>query len=348
MPAVKPHPSGVSLIICVFNGAGRIAETLDHICNQVTNGHFAWEVVVVDDASTDGTAEIIRKNWKSVVPLKIVREDHRGMAYARFRGIREASFEYLSFIDDDNHIGPGWVETVYNTFLRHPEIAMCGGTNTGRYETTPPAWMKDLEKCLAVGRQGETTADVTRTRRYLWGAGLSFRKSLFEQVEAAGFPFLLKGRTGMNLTAGEDTELCLAFIAAGYHLWYIESLTLEHAIPAGRLTWDYGKNLFRALGKAEYFLDLYRLEIDGTGAPFLVMHLRLSKTLVLYSGWRLAMFILFRDQKHNPRYLSYLAGKAYIHTALPNMVRFGGYMKQIRLFRARVRSAKTSSHEDLP
>jgi len=330
MPSITENPLGVSLVIVVYNGAERILQTLHHIQKQHLQSQFPWEIIVVDDASTDNTIDIIKNAWHSAIPLKISNAFHQGTAHARIKGIEEASFEFISFIDDDNHISDNWLETVYQIFSHNPQISICGGENAAVFESPPPSWFHAVEHCYAIGKQGEKTEDITDSKGFLWGAGLSFRKSVFQKLQKAGFSVKLNGRTGKNMMAGEDTELCLAFIAGGYRIWFIETLRLGHYMPAGRITWDNAKKLFIGLGNAEYILDLYRMVIRKQAFPFLKTYLSLILFIPVYFGWRLVM--LPTNQRGNPRYLSYLARKSYIIFAIFNVRNYFRWMDDIRRF----------------
>src|SRR6266568_2014628 len=96
-------PLGVSVVICCHNSAKRLAATLAQLVAQRVPSEIPWEVIVIDNASTDGTAQVAAACWPAVncVPLRIISEPRLGLTYARQRGFREAKYEFISFVDDD-------------------------------------------------------------------------------------------------------------------------------------------------------------------------------------------------------------------------------------------------------
>jgi glycosyltransferase involved in cell wall biosynthesis len=317
MLSAEEISKGISVIICTYNGEGRIVKTLSHLACQKVGKHISWEVIVVDNNSTDDTAKVVIDNCQPPMTLKLVRENKRGQTHARSRGIAAASYEYISFIDDDNRVAENWVSEVYRVFEENREIGMCGGRNEPVFEVPPPAWFESVKGCYAVGAQGEETADITETRGFLWGAGMCFRKSYYLNLVSAGFDYHTAGRIGTRLGAGDDSELCMAFIAAGYRLWYVETLRLQHYMPESRITWEYAKGLFSGLGESELLLDVYKNTIQQKKIPLIRIYLSLIPYSILYFGWRLAF--LMKNQDSNTRYLSYIARKRYIFAAMQQL-----------------------------
>jgi len=257
------YPPGVSLIICTYNGANLLRDTISHINKIITDPGIPWEMIIIDNASTDNSAEVARENWKLDIPLRIISETRKGLIYARYRGIEEARYEFISFIDDDNWVDPSWIQNIYRVFTEYPEVGICGGRNYGVYEGAPPPWISNVESAFAIGEQGKETGDITKTRGHVWGAGMSFRKSAFEDITKAGFQSILTGRKGKDLSAGEDTELSFAFRLCGWKIWYDESLTLKHYIPVSRQSWPYLIKIYQGFGKSHAIFDLYRLVLHN-------------------------------------------------------------------------------------
>lgn len=266
-------------MICTHNGSARIARALQCLAAQDCDDSVSWEVVIVDNASADETAATARRAWDAVekAPLRVVMEPQLGLAAARRRGLAEAGFEIVSFIDDDNLVAENWVRAVAETFARHPEAGACGGLNTAKLEEPAPVWFGGYRGSYAVGAQVPQdggvypTADreggAARECTTLWGAGLSLRGSAWSALEDAGFRSLLKGRTGRSLAAGEDTEFCLALRLAGWRLLYQPDMQLAHALPVRRLTWRYLRHLRRNFGASTTAFDPYRVALEHSADP---------------------------------------------------------------------------------
>jgi glycosyltransferase involved in cell wall biosynthesis len=258
MTSPELYQLGVSVVICCHNSATRICKTLEHIAKQIPVKN-PWEVILVDNVSADSTEATALKCWPKTldIPFRIVKEKQLGLMYARKKGIEEAKYEIVSFIDDDNWVQADWVSQVVKAFSKHSEIAICGSFNEPVSDNMLPWWFEKFHRSYAVGPQDTKAGDVTWKRGVVFGAGLSIRKEVWQSVLASGFSPLLTGRQGDKLTCGEDYEMCLVFRLAGYQIWYEPSLRLQHYLPPHRLTWDYLRKLYYTVGVSSLGLDPY-------------------------------------------------------------------------------------------
>jgi len=257
---------GVSVLICCHNSGTRLPETLRHLAAQKVPGDIPWEVVVIDNASTDDSAHVAQKCWPEnhPAPLRVVTETQAGLSHARIRGIAEARHEIISFIDDDNWTAADWIKRVATIFTNYPKVGACGGRIEAVCEITPPDWFELVKLHYAVGSQHSQSGDITDSSgTLLCGAGLSLRTAAVKKLLAEGFAFTLSGRKGNRLSMGEDTELCFAIRASGWRFWYDDDLILQHFIPKERLRWDYVIRLIRGLGEASAFFVLYLIALNA-------------------------------------------------------------------------------------
>jgi glycosyltransferase involved in cell wall biosynthesis len=258
--SARPLRAGLSVVICCYNSAGRLPETLRHLRTQYNPEDIDWEVIVIDNASTDATAQVARDNWPVGVrvPMRVVREERAGLSSARIRGVAEAHFDVISFIDDDNWVPTDWIARVGALFAEHPEVGVSGARCEPEPEVAPPPWFERIQAFYATGSQHKSSGDVTDTRgTLLWGAGLSVRTQAMCSLFDGPFNFLMSDRTAENMASGGDTELCYALREAGWRFWYDDTLVLRHFVPQARLTWPYALRLMSGLGASSAMYDLY-------------------------------------------------------------------------------------------
>ncbi len=258
-------PLGVSIVICCHNSAERIPETLRFLADQRGDDSYAWEVIVVDNASSDKTSIVAEKSCPEALRgrLRIVSEPMPGLTHARLCGVRKSQYEIVSFIDDDNWVCEDWVQQISNIFSNKPKIGAAGGPSEAMFEESPPVWFRDVQGFFAVGPQHSQTGDVTDAAgSLLWGAGLSLRKKAIQELLSADFQFLLSDRKGAQLTTGGDTEMCFALRALGWRFWYDEQLLLRHYVPAGRLSWEYACKLLSGMGEASALFNIYLIALQ--------------------------------------------------------------------------------------
>lgn len=257
---------GVTVIICCHNSERLLPETLGHLlAQQFTAPPPAWEVIVIDNASTDRTSEIARQCWPTdgPTPLRVISEARPGLTHARQRGLAEARYEIACFVDDDNRVDSEWVQTVSALASEHPGVGAFGGQNEAVADIALPPWFTQFQNYYAVGQQSDRAGDVTETRGYLWGAGLCLRKRAWQTLIEKQFNFLLSDRTGKALSSGGDAELCYALRLAGWRLWYDPRLKLQHYIPASRLRWSYIRKVSRGFGAATAGIDAYEVALQA-------------------------------------------------------------------------------------
>ena len=232
----------ISVVICCHNSTRVLPPTLAHLANQAVRPSVHWEVVIVDNASTDGTTDSAKLWPRGNVPLRVVSEPTLGLAYARMRGIEEARGEIISFVDDDNWLCRDWVQTVYDVMNAHPEVGALGGIVEPEFETARPPWFAPVAYLYATGPEGEPSGDVTGVHM-LCGAGLSVRRSALADIKSKGFRSIAVGRQGAGLGAGEDSEMTYSLRLAGWRMWIDPRLRIKHFLPVRRLSWDYARRL---------------------------------------------------------------------------------------------------------
>ena len=256
------------MVICCHNSGALLPITITHLKNQRVEGGLKWEVLVIDNASTDNTALAARQCWgdHGPAPLRVVEETRLGLSYARERAFDEASYYIVSFIDDDNWVTPEWVTTAWLCMSEDLELGAVGSANTAVADAALPDWFARYSAYYAVW---DFPPDATIATSFLAGAGMTIRKSVWHWLKNHGFHSQLTGRLGTSLSSSEDVELGCAILLAGWKIRVEPRLQLRHHLIPHRLRWDYLRRLIRGVGESHVVLDSYFLVAQSQRASLL-------------------------------------------------------------------------------
>ncbi|OUJ73152.1 glycosyltransferase [Hymenobacter crusticola] len=249
---------GVSVIICCYNSAKKLPQTLKHLADQQVDSNVEWELIIVNNNSKDQTVAVVQEEWAkytSSVTCTIVNESKPGLSFAREAGVNKARYDILIFCDDDNWLNSNYVQTAYGIMQDNSYFGIVGGNNTAVAESDFPSWFEELKSEYACGTQGDK--DGVTKRFYIWGAGMVIRKKIFEELKEKQFTSQLSDRKGVELSSGGDSEICFGAILLGYELAYSSKLQLKHFMSSDRLQWSYVVRLMLGHAKASYKLAYY-------------------------------------------------------------------------------------------
>lgn len=236
------HEQGISVVVCCYNSVDRLPPTLAHLARQRVNRGVRWEVVVVDNASTDATSQVAAASWHQhgcSTLFRVVHQPEPGLSAARARGLDVARYGLVVFCDDDNWLAEDYVQIAFDTMGAQPRAAVIGGQGTAEIADEAPPWFARYANYYALGPQGDASGDITNAKGYVYGAGLVLRRSAWDALRERGFASQLTGRKGDVLSSSEDRELCYALRLLGYHVHYVEGLRFRHEILPRRLKWSY-------------------------------------------------------------------------------------------------------------
>lgn len=233
----------ISVIICCYNSAKRIVNTLHHLsqCVLSANG-LINEIILVDNNSSDETVVVAEKFWKSTSidnMLKITHESRPGLAYARQRGLLESNNEIIVFCDDDNWLLPSYFTKLKNYFQNN-QVGAVGGRGIPIANTHIPEWFFEHLDAYACSEQ---------TSKILYGASLAIRASILSDFYADAKSTKLKGRTKDSLDSGEDNLLC-SFVKHQGYILVPDNTPFCHFMENSRLNPNYLYKLSEAFGKA--------------------------------------------------------------------------------------------------
>lgn len=262
---------GVSVVIVCYNSENRILPTLSHLSKQ-RGIDFPWDIVLVDNRSTDGTVIKATEFWKAtniLAKLTVVPEPNKGTMFARLKGIQSANYRYLLFCDDDNWLNETYIKDAFDVICQSEGIAAVGGQGEMVFEENflPPPWAKLNGRSYGTGPQGIQDGDTTFHKGCLYTAGAILDRVWLDKLYRMGFQSSLKGRDGLSLVAGEDTELTYALKLVGGKLYFSSKLIFKHFMPSARMDWVYLQRLWKSFGYSDYLLYPYKLKMKGLSTP---------------------------------------------------------------------------------
>jgi glycosyltransferase involved in cell wall biosynthesis len=220
-----------TVAICTHNRAADVKEALLSLLQQSFNG--SYEVIVVDNRSTDHTKETVQEFQKMVdIPIIYLYEERLGLSVARNRAIREASGEYVLFLDDDAIASKEWIGGIVALFDLDSRIGCVGGKIEPAWEGSAPQWLPVENRTLyTILDYSDEIVEMQRPA-IPFGANVAFRKSVFDSMEAFREDL---GRVGSNLLSSEEAEL-IERIRARYTVFYTPHASVLHKIPRSRIS----------------------------------------------------------------------------------------------------------------
>lgn len=248
-----------TVAIRTYNGENRLPGVLERVRSQVGTEGINWDVIVVDNNSTDNTAKVIQgyqSNWPEAYPLKYFFEPEQGASFARRRAIKEAQGTFIGFLDDDNLPTPTWVAAAYSFGQSHPKAGAFSGQIHGEFEVEPPQNFQRIAHFLPVIERGKTpicynTYKYSHKKVFPPGAGLVIRKQAW--IENVPERLVLQGPVGTSLSAkGEDIEALLYITKADWETWYNPEMHIYHQIPKWRFEREYLMKFFRGVGLSRH------------------------------------------------------------------------------------------------
>ena len=208
----------ISVVVCSYNGSRTIRDTLEAL-RRIRYPDF--EVIVVDDGSTDATAAIA-----GAYDVRLIRTENRGLSSARNTGWRAATGELIAYIDDDAYPDPDWLTYLASTFRRGHDVGV-GGPNIAPRGDGP------IAMCIAQAPGNPIHVMLTdREAEHIPGCNMAFRRDALEAI--GGFDERFR-------VAGDDVDICWQLQARGWTLGFS---------PAA-VVWHHRRNSIRAFWKQQ-------------------------------------------------------------------------------------------------
>ncbi|CAN5269706.1 hypothetical protein BH09BAC6_BH09BAC6_01530 [soil metagenome] len=258
--------TGVSIIMCCFNGGMRLPQTLMHLALQQVPAQIPWEIIVINNASTDDTSIVAEQEWKKYPGVSagfcILSEPVPGKNYAFKTGVKAARYEYILTCDDDNWLQADYVARAFQIMNTDPKIGALGGC--GIFEPEQPV-NKNIEGLISWYVNGSQI--WAGKEHWVYGAGSVYRKSILAGLINNGWQQITSGRKGSSLICGEDVEICFMIYLCGYKIVADDRLKFRHFVPLKRQQTAYIINLSFWLSYSHVLLNSYYPILNNDDRP---------------------------------------------------------------------------------
>lgn len=276
----------VSVVICTRDRTLQLAHTLRSVIASCEASNQKCEVVVVDNAPSDGkTRELVAS-----APVRYVVEGRRGLGSARNTGVSEARSQVILFVDDDVEVSRNWVDDMSRPLRTESCDLIVSCVRPGEGRDLP--WMGPLLRsavCAFVETASETSTHVV-------GASFGFRRRVWERT---GFDRLLGA--GTDYGSGEDVLFGCEAARAGFVIHGCSTSPSTHNFDLSRLTRSELKRRARAIGRSDAYV---RLKLDGRSTPRF-LSLRVAREwvrLVLAVGRTFRLGVRMSDAEFRARW----------------------------------------------
>lgn len=242
----------LSIIICTHNREDLLRECLNSFVAQ-TATPSCFEVIIVNNASTDHTAAVATEFEATYPHFRMVTEEKVGLSYARNLGFQAAKASWVSYVDDDAKAAPNYVKRALETISTH-SFDCFGGVFLPWFKYGKPRWLSPnfgSNRAMITDRKVRPLVKLNAC-----GGVIVFRKEALERV--GGFAVHL-GMNGTQLAYGEEDLVQEEMRSLGYQIGFDSELKIEHLVAKYKLDWRWHIHSAYAHGAAE--VEVYQIKI---------------------------------------------------------------------------------------
>jgi glycosyltransferase involved in cell wall biosynthesis len=237
----------ISVCLCTWNRQRLLANTLAHFQQLTIPVNVDWELVIVDNASSDETPQVIERYAESL-PIKSFVETTPGHCAARNKAVASMTGDFVLWTDDDVEVHTDWLKHYSTAFARQHSNDFWGGPIEARFESPKPDWIEDnwdiLSGCFAVRDIGREPVQLNRSL-LPYGANFAVRGSVQKEFR---FDQSI-GRNRTEVVGGDEINLMQRLIDMGHSGQWLPSAKVFHIIPDDRATERYVFDYFVGQGK---------------------------------------------------------------------------------------------------
>ncbi len=288
----------ISVVVVTHNRALMLKRALETLVNQVTEGRFSYEVLVVDDGSTDSTAAVIQEvidnpNDHSTLSVRYIYQDKNGISSARNKGVKEAGGQWIAFFDDDQLAEPKWLAELYRVARTRGADCVDGPIDL-ILPANFPAGLGPRVRAL-FGEKFVASDARPKSPKDTWGTGnVLINKSLFGPV----------GDFDIGFEIGEDADFITRVMYGGFKICYAPEALVHHVIPESRLRISSIREAFFKGGVANA-----RIHLKNDGRNKMVTHMLWRVAVAL--GRDIPLMVIGGVLGGHPLMLDSLGGLSY-------------------------------------
>ena len=286
-----PQPIDLTLLVCTFNRSADLREMLDTALAQETDGTFRYDVLVVDNNSTDDTRQVVEELIaRGHTNLQYLFEPRQGKSHALNTGLAAARGRVYTITDDDFVLPANWVKTIIETFRAHPDVAFVSGKVLPRWGGPVPDWLTPQHwAAVALADYGDEPF-YSDLQKPLCLLACSFRVA---DVQAVGGyrPGLSVSRNSIG--GVEDLEILQRLWSTGRKGLYVPSLWFTHKVPLARMTRSYHRRWHAGHGR--FYAALRDPMIETSAARLFDVPAHLYKQTVIAARDWLRHVVLARS-----------------------------------------------------
>lgn len=259
---------------------------------------IGWEIIAVDNASTDNTANII-KSYIDKLPIRYLYEDKKGKNNALNSGVSLVKGNLIVFTDDDVIPESDWLVKLIGYANSCPDYAIFGGVIKPNWPRQPDKWILDyvpLGVTYAVTNEDLIAGEIPPG--LVWGANMAIRRDVFE----AGYRFDTSvGPNGKNYVMGSETEFTIRLHKLGYKSWFCKEAVVHHIIRDYQLNPEWIIKRAYRFGRSVYRQE-YRSFNPKIPILFGIPRWMFSKLLQQYKHLIIYSFLGKWDERLNVRW----------------------------------------------
>jgi len=262
----------VTIAICTYNHSASLRETLQALASSRVPENLDCELVIVDNASTDQTAEVIRSYKPGNLPVRYIYEARRGQCFARNAAIASARGDVILFTDDDVRVPQNWIEGMCSPLLTGAVHAVAGGVKVAPHLQRP--WMEWIHRAWLASTDYINMDEPPS----MVGANMAFRKKVFERVPMFDTE-LGPGALGFH----DESLFSFQLKEAGYRIVSAFDVVVEHHFDESRLLRSSFFDSARKMGRSSAYLA-HHWEHQTISHPLL--RLALWRLRLIKWGWQ--------------------------------------------------------------